>query len=254
MVTGQELSTIGFRYIGVSYSVMDCQAFVEKCLSDCGIKKDLAGSNAWYRFIMRNGWVGSPEECKRKFGSIPVGAFLFILKQDGREPPKYHGDGIGNANHIGIYTAKGQGAINSSASRGCVCESKFSGKSINGGWNRVGLWKGIFYSDSVNRILNGEEVKPVEVSYQAKVVGGGLNMRRSPENGAERLLQIPDGTILTITEESGEWAKTGYSGKTGWVMKKYLEEIGPDKESIVVSRKELETLYDTIGDWLGLRG
>lgn len=253
MVTGKELADVGFRYIGVPYSTMDCQAFVEKCLSDCGIRKDLAGSNAWYRFVMQNGWVGTPEECKAMFGSIPVGAFLFIWKKDG-EPEKYHGDGIGNLSHIGIYTGKGEGAINSSSSRGCVCESKFKGKSINGGWNRVGLWKEIFYSDSVNRILNGEEAKPVEVSYQAKVVGGSLNMRRSPETGAERLLQIPDGTILTITEESGEWAKTGYSGKSGWVMKKYLEEIGSDKESVVVSRKELETLYDTIGDWLGLRG
>lgn len=254
MATGQELASVGFRYIGVSYSTMDCQAFVEKCLSDCGIKKDLAGSNAWYRFVMKNGWVGSPEECKRKFGSIPVGAFLFILKQDGREPSKYHGDGIGNANHIGIYTAKGQGAINSSASIGCVCESKFNGKSINGGWNRVGLWKQIFYSDSINKILNGEEAEPVEVGYQAKVVGGGLNMRKSPEIGAERLLLIPDGTILTVTEESGEWAKTSYLGKTGWVMKKYLEKIDADKDNVVVSRKELEKLYDMIGDWLGLRG
>lgn len=252
MVTGQQLAKAGFQYIGTPYSTMDCQRFVEQCLSDCGIKKDLAGSNAWYRFVRANGWVGSPEECKAKFGCIPVGAFLFILKQDGREPEKYKTDVIGNASHIGIFTGEGKGAINSSSSRGCVCESAFKGKSIKGGWNRVGLWRAISYGEKVDRILNGGET--VEVTYQAKVVGGGLNMRRNPETGAERLLLIPDGTILTITEESGEWAKTSYLYKTGWVMKKYLEKIDADKDSVVVSRKELETLYDTIGDWLGLRG
>ena len=54
---------------------MDCQKFVENCLAEVGIKKDLAGSNTWYRYIT---WTGTPEECKQKFGRIPPGAFLFI--------------------------------------------------------------------------------------------------------------------------------------------------------------------------------
>lgn len=251
MVTGKELADVGFRYIGVPYSTMDCQAFVEKCLSDCGIRKDLAGSNAWYRFIMQNGWVGTPEECKAMFGSIPVGAFLFIWKKDG-EPEKYRGDGIGNLSHIGIYTGKGEGAINSSSSRGCVCESKFKGKSINGGWNRVGLWKAIDYGELVNRILNGGE--KVEVNYQAKVVGGGLNMRKAPSTSSDRICQIPDGAVITVTEEEDRWGKTSYNGKTGWVMTMYLEDIAPDDDTVVVSRKELEAVYDIVGDWLGKRG
>ena len=253
MATGEELAKIGFKYIGVSYSTMDCQAFVEKCLSDCGIRKDLAGSNAWYRFIMQNGWVGTPEECKALFGFIPVGAFLFIWKKDG-EPEKYRGDGIGNLSHIGIYTGKGEGAINSSSFRGCVCESKFKGKSINGGWNRVGLWKVIDYGEAVNRILNGGGTKPVEVKYQAKVVGGGLNLRADKSTSSERLAQIPDGAIVSVTEEDGAWSKTSYNGKTGWVLATYLEKIKQDEGDIVVSRKELESIYNIIGDWLGLRG
>ena len=61
MVDGEQLGNVGFNYLGVPYSVMDCQAFVEKCLSDCGLKYDLAGSNAWYREVAKNGWVGTPE-------------------------------------------------------------------------------------------------------------------------------------------------------------------------------------------------
>ena len=89
------------KYLGTPYSKMDCQAFVEACLKDIGISKNLPGSNAWYRTMT---WVGTPEECEHSFGSIPVGAFLYVLKQDGGEPEKYKSDGIGNANHIGIYT------------------------------------------------------------------------------------------------------------------------------------------------------
>ena len=68
-------SKLGDKYIGTPYTTMDCQGFVEKMLEDAGIKKNLKGSNAWYREMT---WVGTPEECKKIFGAIPVGAFLFI--------------------------------------------------------------------------------------------------------------------------------------------------------------------------------
>lgn len=150
MVKGDQLGSIGFKYLGVPYSTMDCQAFVEKCLSDLGKRIDLPGSNAWYRMILNEGWVGTPEECVKAFGKVPKGAFLFILLQDGKEPEKYKPDGIGNASHIGICTGnEGKGAIHSSFSRGCVAESEFHGKTIkNGGWNRVGLWtEEVFYQE-----------------------------------------------------------------------------------------------------------
>lgn len=148
MINGDQLGSVGYVYIGTPYKQMDCQKFVERCLADCGLRMDLAGSNAWYREVMAHGWTGTPEECVQKYGKVPAGAFLFILLQDGREPAKYKGDGIGNASHIGICTGTtGQGAIHSSSSRGMVCESKFQGKTIpNGGWNRVGLYDKVEYN------------------------------------------------------------------------------------------------------------
>ena len=101
-MTGSELAKAGYKYLGIPYSQIDCQAFVEKCLSDIGININLAGSNAWFRECRSNGFIGTPEECKAKYGLIPPGAFLFILKHDGKEPAKYKADGIGNASHIGI--------------------------------------------------------------------------------------------------------------------------------------------------------
>jgi hypothetical protein len=141
MINGAKLAGTGFRYLGTPYESMDCQAFVEQCLRDCGLEKNLAGSNAWFREVMNNGAVLTPEECVKEFGSVPKGALLFIREDvSASTPEKFRSDGIGDITHMGVKTGRGDGAIHSSHSRGCVCTSKFRDRTIpNGGWNRVGL-------------------------------------------------------------------------------------------------------------------
>ena len=184
--SAEEFSAVGFAFVGRSYEDMDCQEFVERCMESVGIKKDLKGSNAWFRAMT---WTGSPEECLRKFGSIPRGALLFIHAFDGGERKRGYVDGRGNASHIGIKTGTGEGALHSSESRGGVCESKFRDKTIkNGGWNMVGLWAdGFTYGEKIDRILAGssyaEDIpKPdaggeVETMYNATVSRGRLLLR-----------------------------------------------------------------------------
>lgn len=248
MIQAAQLARAGYTYLGRLYSEMDCQAFVERCLRDCGLNINLPGSNAWYRKMT---WVGSPEECKAKFGAIPPGAFLYILEQDGKEPEKYRKDGIGNASHIGIYTGTGTGAIHSSASKGCVVESRFTGKSIRGGWNRIGLWDQIAYDNSINYALGKED----RSLYEAKVIGGTLNLRSEDSTAASRIGRIPADSIVRAVEDLGEWIKVEYKGLTGYVMAKYLEMEGkPSGTMISVERTRLETIYDELGDLLGLRG
>ena len=104
MIDGKQLGTIGFEKIGTSYEDMDCQKFIEWCLKQCGLDKDLAGSNAWFREVWNNGVIMTPEECVARLGTVPAGAFLFILEDDGGEPERYKADGLGNASHIGIVT------------------------------------------------------------------------------------------------------------------------------------------------------
>ena len=52
---------------------MDCQGLMEYCLRQIGIKANWKGSNHMWRDMA---WKGTPEECKAKFGCIPVGAWL----------------------------------------------------------------------------------------------------------------------------------------------------------------------------------
>lgn len=279
------------KYLGVAYSKMDCQAFVEKVMADAGFRKNLAGSNAWYRFALKHGWVGTPEECRKKYGKIPKGAFLFILLSDGREPEKYQGDGIGNASHIGIYTGQtqeqmlqeafrqqgiqddkaecrqlekkaghGNGAINSSSTWGCVATSKFQGKSINGGWNRVWLWTAMIDYEN-------EESKPMA---KAKVVlaagssGSTVNMRNAPRKGAEVIVRVPVGAEVEVLADHGQWCWIRYAGNEGYMMSNYIEYEGQgdetaagaglsdaDRQTIDEQLKVIEKACDTIGAIVG---
>ena len=93
-------------------------------------------------------------------------------------------------------------------------------------------------------------------TYQAKVIGGNLNFRKGPSTDAERIAQIPDGSTVTVGEVLGDWAWISFNGRSGYVLAKFLAKIeqSADGETITVSRKQLEAIYDQLGDILGLRG
>lgn len=229
--SAEELSRAGDQYLGRSYDEMDCQEFVERCLEAIGIRKDLKGSNAWWREMT---WTGTPEECVRIFGSVPKGAFLFILKDDGGEEKRGYHDGKGNASHIGIKTGRGAGAIHSSATRECVAESEFHDKTIrNGGWNRVGLWEQLDYGKTINWLLehmgiggapadeSQEEDKTMMVTVTSPN-GKPVNLRKAADKGAALVDQIPDGTEAELLQGGEEWSKIKAKGKTGWMMTEFL--------------------------------
>lgn len=267
--SAEAFSAAGFPFIGRSYDDMDCQEFVERCMEAVGIKKDLKGSNAWFREAQAHGWTGSPEECKKTFGSIPKGALLFIHAFDGGEEKRGYHDGKGNASHIGIKTGTGKGAIHSSASRGGVFESDFNDKTIrNGGWNMVGLWAdGFTYGAKIDNILAGisggdpqpepaDDEKEVNM-YEATVYGGNesrpLNLRKKPEG--ELLDQIPQWSTVTVLDESGKWSKVKWRNKTGYMLSDFIHanetepepgEAGDDPDEPWDEEDEGETVTITL--------
>lgn len=84
-------------------------------------------------------------------------------------------------------------------------------------------------------------------AYQGQVnADDGLNCRTAPVSGAV-LKTYPDGTVLTITKESGNW---GYCGE-GWVCLDYINKIASAKdpaakEDSIMDGKEFKKMYDEI--------
>lgn len=255
MIDAKEFAKAGQKYLGTPYSIMDCQAFVERCMADCGLKKDLKGSNAWYREM---DWTGSPEECKKVFSSVPTGALLFIWADDGGEVARGYKDGLGNASHIGIVTHTGKGAIHSSSSRGEVAESRFKDKTIsNGGWNRIGLSQLFDYGAHINSLLSGENTEVIiSMEYATVFSENGLPVKLRPTKSTSLpwLTQIPVGTQLLITEHGSDWCGTSFDGHEGYVMTKFLRFDGDTvggSVQISLDRTHAEALYGALKSALG---
>ena len=106
--TGKEFASLAMniKYNKYSYDELDCQAFVEMVLADLGVRKpdgtiyNWRGSNSMYRNYYS--WRGTKEDAIEKFGGVPVGAFVYVWTPTGEEEKGYH-DGLGNAQHVGIY-------------------------------------------------------------------------------------------------------------------------------------------------------
>ena len=94
-------------YNKYTYDQLDCQAFVEQVLKDLDVRKpdgtvyNWRGSNSMYRNYVA--WRGTKDEAIEKFGGIPLGAFMFKVVHDGGEEAKGYHDGLGNAEHVGIF-------------------------------------------------------------------------------------------------------------------------------------------------------
>lgn len=146
--TGQDMAeqAVTGGYIGQPYSRWDCQAFVEQVLKDLGVRKpdgnpyNWKGSNSMFRNHIR--WRGTIEECKQKFGCIPQGAFMFLVKHDGGEVERGYHDDLGNASHVGLYVGTSPLPVMDSQPTGGVQYRKLSI------FTHVGLMDMIDYSSS----------------------------------------------------------------------------------------------------------
>jgi cell wall-associated NlpC family hydrolase len=85
--------------IGIPYTTLDCQAFVEFCLKKyAGISKNWRGSNDM--------WRNAVNDKSADFGNIEPGEWVFTIKNDGKQPARYK-DGV-NAAHVGVYIGNGE--------------------------------------------------------------------------------------------------------------------------------------------------
>ena len=140
-----------------TYDKLDCQGFVEAVLKDIGIRKsngkpyDWRGSNSMYRNYFS--WRGTVDECIKKFGSVPVGSFVYIWEKTGEQEVGYT-DGLGNCTHVGIYCGND---IVRDSTRSTKLNRNGVGTRTMKGFNRVTLFSGLDYSvtNSYNSTIEG---------------------------------------------------------------------------------------------------
>ena len=211
---------------------MDCQGLMEYQLRQFGVKKNWKGSNDMFRNACD--WVGTIAECKKEFGKIPKGAWLFIVEFDGGEVARGYKDGLGNASHVGVYTGIGNGVVHASASRRCVASS-----TLKNAWTHVGLCK---YIDYGNTPEQNKKIEVTVMEQEMKVFaenGSSVNMRDSINGNL--VMRVPVGETVTVTGVSNDWSKIIYNGKSGWMMSKFLTDVEGSENGMYTIFLEVKT-------------
>ena len=186
MYTGKQYADLAKnpKYDKIKYSEKDCQAFCELVLKDLGVRQpngksyDWKGSNDMFRNAVS--WVGTIDECRRKFGDIPLGSWAFMWDTSGAEKDRGYYDGKGNASHIGIY-------IGNDTVRDSTKIKNASGQVIRDGvgtrpikqFQKIGLCKLLDYAGTnpiINIEVNRDEINEVYKSLQSsiKIIEGWL--------------------------------------------------------------------------------
>ena len=115
-----------------------------------------------------------------------------------------------------------------------------------GKWGYHGKLKKVDYSGG------GKEMETVIIS------GGNpdepIRLRKAASTGSKILAEMPQGSEAQLIEGGGTWNLIAWNGLQGYVMSVFVHAKGEDRETVTVSRAELEKIYDTLGDMLGLRG
>ena len=101
-------------------------------------------------------WRGTVAEAVQKFGTVPPGAWVFILKWDGGEKDRGYTDGEGNASHVGIYI--GGGVVRDSTRSTKTKRDGVGSRSIND-FNMVGLCKYLDYNSEI--VNNKDQIRSI---------------------------------------------------------------------------------------------
>jgi len=216
-VTGQDVAdkakslllmgTIPYVLGGETLKGMDCQGLVEWTLRELGMEADYRGTNDMWRNLVTV--KGGIEDGVALLGSIPVGALIFIVDQDGGEPTRYQSDGEGNAWHVYVKIS-GDMLIHASASNLMVTTRTFADKTIlNGGPNAYGLINGVDYA--VAEDVTAESVSTAvkqtwapryaRLTFKSGCVGGGVRELQTGLNKLGNSLSV-DGRFGPMTEEA----------------------------------------------------
>ena len=206
---------------GHTYAEMDCQAFVEYCVNQCGGSMAYAGSNDMYRNAMA--YLATIENAKAEGKLVPGAGLLIVEEVSDGTPTKYRGDGLGDATHVGLYVGEKalQDTDKSGNTRWCntvhssSSRERVVGGTTGGGWTHVILFKEIDYGIdtsglTVSTLLTDDDTAKdnPEGITDTTDVSKYFTVKRGCKGGAVRRLQTWLQDIGYTLSDDGDFGPT----------------------------------------------
>lgn len=193
-------ATYGKKWIG--HRVWDCAGLCRWAAKEHGIAIHSGSNLIWNCDLKEKGALTEGQV-------LPEGALVFTGTKDSKP-------------HVGTYTGDGMVTEASGAKTGVIQSNLHGGK-----WKWYGLVKGVEY-DSPAPAPDPDpdpqpEPTPAPEGY-AIVIGKNLALRQGPSTDCAVICRAPTGSTVKITAPPDDWEHVEYNGKSGYMMKKYLEE------------------------------
>lgn len=187
--------TVKYGAQWVGHYVADCSGLFTWAFKQLGGYM-YHGSDTMYRKYCTS--KGKLSKGKRTDGNeLKPGTAVFVWKE---KDQKY--------GHVGLYVGNGY-VIEAASTRQGVIRSKVTDSK----WTNWGELKGVSF-----------ESEPVPAGY-ADVTGTRVALRKDPSQKADIIMRIDTGVRVKIENPPpSDWDYVSYNGKTGWMMKKFLDE------------------------------
>ena len=199
---------------GNTYSYAWCASFVTWCARQAGISSDVViNSVSCDKFV--SNFKSKSQYKTRSSGYLPVaGDLIFFLSAGANR--QY-------ASHIGIVVGRDASrvyTVEGNTSRGIVNYRSYSLTDSYIVGYAVPSYTGC-KNDYSDFELKSGYVEPGEY----KVTSSSLNLRESYTASSSILASIPKNKVIIITDVSGDFGKTSYNGKDGWVSLSYVTPV-----------------------------
>ena len=184
----------GSKLIG--HKVADCSGLFSWAFRELGGYMYHGSNTMWDKYCDKKGELKSG---KREDGqTLKPGTAVFCHNKD-----------TGKRGHVGLFVGDGT-VIEAAGAKQGVITSKITATK----WVEWGELKGVDY---------GGKPEPVPEGY-AIVTGKNLALRQGPSTSCKVITRAPTGSSVKITDPPSDWEYVTYSGKKGYMMKKYLKE------------------------------
>lgn len=187
----------GKRWIG--HYVADCSGLFHWAFAKLGGYMYHGSNTMFLKYTTTNGTLKAGKRTDGK--GLKAGTAVFVWKESEK---KY--------THVGLFIGNGY-VIESASTQSGVIKTKVS----NSKWTHWGELKGVSYGDAPTP-------EPIPKGY-AEVTGTKVALRSAPTTQANVITRVNTGELVKLeTEPPSEWSYVSYNKKTGYMMKKFLEE------------------------------